>query len=530
MFKHGKTEHQKSIFDLDIMGPSSMTKRLQKTWAESFFQTVFLNINEDRFAVLYSDKLSRPNRPVNILVSLFILKELNDLTDEELIDSYYFDFRFHHALGISDLSEDWICINTITNFRKRLVTYEVQTGIDLLQEEMESLSNKLAEYMSLNKSMVRMDSMMVASSCKKMSRLELVYTVIRNMIRVMDQTKSVTIPDAFKKFLEDKYEKEVLYRTKSDQTESKLELLIKQASDLFHYVQKETILQDTEAFEHLKRLLSEQCVQTEDGTLIPVEGKDIAPNSLQNPSDPDATYRNKAGKDHIGYSLNLVEVHDQETGAGLILSHSYQPNSYSDAEYGENFVNDDPLSNEIDTLSVDGAYYRKETVEKAKEKDIELNFSQLSGRSAKDGQIGVDKFTIDSNTNKIIQCPAGHETVKATYSKEKDVYTAKIEKVYCNNCPLRAQCPIQEQKKYNNVRFSGNKLQVDSVRSQLGTERHRELSNYRAGVEGIPSTLRRAFRIDHIPVSGFVSSKIWVNAKVMALNFKMFWKWGLKVA
>lgn len=530
MFKHGKKEHQKSLFDLDIMAPSSMTKRLQNTWAESFFQTVFLNINEERFAILFSDKLSRPNRPVNILVSLLILKELNDLTDEELMDSYYFDYRFHHALGVSNLSDDWICINTITNFRKRLVSYEVKTGVDLLQEEMDSLSNQLAEYMSLNKSMARMDSMMVASSCKRMSRLELVYTVIRNMVRDMNQTESVTIPDDFKKFLEDKYEKEVLYRTKSGQTESKLEQLMKQASNLFHYVQKETALQDSEAFAHLKRLLSEQCVHTENGTFVPKEGKEIAPNSLQNPSDPDATYRNKAGKDHIGYSLNLVEVHDQETGAGLILSHSYQPNSHSDAEYGETFIKDHPLSNEIDSLSVDGAYYRKETVEEAEEKGIELNFSQLSGRSVKGDQIGVDQFTIDTNTNKIIQCPAGHDTVKATYSKEKDVYTAKMEKVYCDHCPMRAQCPIKEQKKYNNVRFTGNKLRVDSVRSQLGTERHKELSNYRAGIEGIPSTLRRAFQIDHIPVRGFVRSKIWVNAKVMAYNFKMFWKWGLKVA
>ncbi|GGJ83167.1 hypothetical protein GCM10007063_02100 [Lentibacillus kapialis] len=64
----------------------------------------------------------------------------------------------------------------------------------------------------------------------------------------------------------------------------------------------------------------------------------------------------------------------------------------------------------------------------------------------------------------------------------------------------------------------------------MGAERHKELSNYRAGIEGIPSILRRVFHIDHIPVRGHVRSKIWVNAKVMALNFKMFWKNGLKAA
>src|SRR5699024_6366925 len=232
MFKHGKKEHQKSLFDLDIQASPIISKRLQNTWAESFFTNVFLHIHEERFAILYSDQLSRPNKPVNVLVSLLILKELNDLTDEELIDAYYFDYRFQHALGISDLSDEGLAINTLTNFRSRLVTYEAQTGIDLLRDEMEAIADQLAQH----KSMARMDSLMVASSSKKMSRLELVYTVIRNMVRVLDQTEGVTVPEAFTEFLEDEHENDTLYRTKSDQTESKLEQLVKQASNLFQIV------------------------------------------------------------------------------------------------------------------------------------------------------------------------------------------------------------------------------------------------------------------------------------------------------
>jgi len=100
-------------------------------------------------------------------------------------------------------------------------------------------------------------------------------------------------------------------------------------------------------------------------------------------------YRKKGGKKHVGYSLNLVEDHS--------------------------------LSNEIETLSVDGAYYRVETVEKAKEKDIEMNFSQLTGRSVQKDQIGVDQFTIDTETNQIVQCPAGQSPVETKYNEEKDV-------------------------------------------------------------------------------------------------------------
>ena len=40
--------------------------------------------------------------------------------------------------------------------------------------------------------------------------------------------------------------------------------------------------------------------------------KNIAPNSLQNPTDPDATYRKKGKKKHIGYSANIVKKFDDK--------------------------------------------------------------------------------------------------------------------------------------------------------------------------------------------------------------------------
>ncbi|WP_442870412.1 transposase [Aneurinibacillus sp. Ricciae_BoGa-3] len=58
---------------------------------------------------------------------------MNQLTDEELLESLAFDFRFHYALGIQDIEKERVCINTLTNFRKRLLQYEIKTGQDLLQ-------------------------------------------------------------------------------------------------------------------------------------------------------------------------------------------------------------------------------------------------------------------------------------------------------------------------------------------------------------------------------------------------------------
>jgi len=38
-------------------------------------------------------------------VSLLLLKEVNQMTDEQLIEALAFDFRFHYALGIEDIEK-----------------------------------------------------------------------------------------------------------------------------------------------------------------------------------------------------------------------------------------------------------------------------------------------------------------------------------------------------------------------------------------------------------------------------------------
>src|SRR5699024_5663030 len=121
---------------------------------------------------------------------------------------------------------------------------------------------------------------------------------------------------------------------------------------------------------------------------------------MQNPSDADATFRTKGDKNQIGISMNLVEVHDLTHEIALIMHAEQKVQTHSDAQFGEDFVKDHPLAYDIDTVAVDGAYYRQETVKHADEKDLEINFSQMTGRSVSDDYIGVDQFEIDPETSR----------------------------------------------------------------------------------------------------------------------------------
>jgi len=85
VFRKNKDHLQVSMYGLDVLLSKGVKNMLQKSWAPAFREHIFLKINEQRFAVLYSDTASRPNFPVNVWVSLEMLKELFDLTDEELL-------------------------------------------------------------------------------------------------------------------------------------------------------------------------------------------------------------------------------------------------------------------------------------------------------------------------------------------------------------------------------------------------------------------------------------------------------------
>jgi hypothetical protein len=292
----------------------NLTKRgqryLKKSWAEYFGQHIFPLINEGRFSVLYSSNpASRPNTPVNVIIGLLMLKELFNHTDDNLLETLIFDVRFQYALHTTSFQEQPISDRPLSRFRERLALYEQETGIDLLKEEMESLAAAFIGLLQIDPMMNRMDSLIVASSCKKLSRLELFYRCVSNMVRAIEATGETSLLNArLHKYLEADHENDTIYRTTSDQTGSKLETVLADDLQLLDLLDAYGYIGLTE-YEQLKRVVLEQTEDTAAGRKLRVNGK-VGTSSLQNPSDADATYREKAGKKHRGYVGNFVETFD----------------------------------------------------------------------------------------------------------------------------------------------------------------------------------------------------------------------------
>ena len=554
-----------SIFDRFNNLPQYQKDMLLNSWAHTFQEIIFPAINEDRFSVLYSDKPSRPNSPVNVIIGALILKEIFQLSDVQLLGSIFFDERFQYALRLTSEERPPVSYNTFTNFRNRVYAYERFTDIDLIKQEVESLAQLIAEHLNIDGQKVRMDSFMVASSCKNLSRIELVYTVNYQFVKMLSKSYNDLIPEECKCYLEKGNKNDTIYRTKDNESETKLQFLLKQSKNLYDTgIDAGEKVTETEEFKTLKRMLGEQTKDDDNFNVIePKENKDISPDSLQNPSDPDATYRYKYD-DNIGYVANVTESFDEDNS--VITSYDFQPNTYSDEQFSEDTIEkignkntdkDDTINTENEKkqeinstmdisenlsqtskteenkdliqIFIDGTYYSFKLARKALSMGILLIPGELTGRKPAEDKMGYDKFEIDEQTQKVTECADGKKPVKSDYNEDTSTYTAKFDKEDCNNCPYASICRIQEQVKFYTVRFTEQRYATDKLRELMKTKEFIKLTNQRAGIEGVPSVFRRKYNVDNMPVRGLVRSKLLFGFKTAASNVKKLFK-GLRLA
>ena len=99
MYRKNDQHRQVSLFGSINSLPEKQLKRLEESWAGAFYREFFVRIDEDVFAVLYSDEPSRPNIPVNVLVGLETLKSGFGWSDEEMYDAFCYTYGTPQRAG-----------------------------------------------------------------------------------------------------------------------------------------------------------------------------------------------------------------------------------------------------------------------------------------------------------------------------------------------------------------------------------------------------------------------------------------------
>src|SRR6266545_4496063 len=113
MFRKNATHQQPALISTIHDLPIKQRERLEQSWAGTFYGEFFCRIEEEIFSVLYSERPSRPNVPVNVLVGLEALKSGCGWSDEELYEAFLYNLQVRYALGYDRLGEGEFDLRTL---------------------------------------------------------------------------------------------------------------------------------------------------------------------------------------------------------------------------------------------------------------------------------------------------------------------------------------------------------------------------------------------------------------------------------
>ena len=133
---------------------------------------------------------------------------------------------------------------------------ETEHDVDLIHECVVKMAKEISDFMDITPDKQRMDSLMVAANIRNLSLLELFYTCVANLCKIMDE-RGTKIPDEQHHYVEkDDYNKCIYHKRDMDATERNV-VVMKDADILIKICDSTGDFDDTSEYQLLIRLLKE---------------------------------------------------------------------------------------------------------------------------------------------------------------------------------------------------------------------------------------------------------------------------------
>ena len=522
MFKKNRRHIQPALISNVNELPEKQRKLLEASWSGVFFGEFYSRVDEQPFAVIYVDFPSRPNAPINELVSLEFLKAGNGWTDEEMYQHYLFDLQTRHALGLDQLGEAHFELRTLYNFRQRLSQHMQATGVNLLDQTFEQVTDAQIAAFHLQTGKQRMDSVLLGSNIRQMGRLQLLVEVLQRTHRMLSAADQVRYAEVLAPYLQG-HAGHYLYRLKSEDFPTHLQRIGAQMQCLLAELHP-TYGQEP-AYQVLARVFGEH-FKVEEQAVKTKEAKELSAQSLQSPDDLQATYREKRGQGYQGYAANLTETCQPENPFQLITKTQTAPNCTDDSQLlAEGLPNLKERTN-LETLYSDGGFGGPLADPVLQKQKVELVQTAIRGRQPNPEKLNLANFAIqmDAESGKPLQvtCPHG-QSVAAHPTCQKKGFVAHFAPPDCQICPFfeQGQCPAQAGKRdeRHHLRFTQAEAQA-SQRRRRSRAQKKEAGNLRAAVEATVRSVKHPFPAAKLPVRGLFRVACMVIGSAAVTNIR----------
>lgn len=206
--------------------------------------------------------------------------------------------------------------------------------------------------------------------------LELLYTCLASLVHEIAKDGRSDLLEGLNNYKKPDNRNQVIYHNSKTPQEIKIQKIIDDTVGLLPKCKED--YEATTDYQLLERAINEQTKNDKRKRILKTKEDAMPSDILQNPSDPDATYRFKAGKSHKGYSANIVEAVDAK--GSVLTGYQYDVNIRSDASFVKEYIENSANSEESVMLITDGAYAGEENKKLASGKNIRLMTTGLLGR------------------------------------------------------------------------------------------------------------------------------------------------------
>ena len=500
MFRKNTTHQQIPLTSHVDELPDTLRERLQNSWADTFYREFFCRLDEHPFAALYAQTPSRPNVPVNVLVSLEFLKAANGWTDEEMYNEFCYNIQVRYAVGYRHLGEGYFDLRTLYYFRERLARHMQATGENLLEQVFEQVTDAQLQAFSLKTGKQRMDSTLLASNIRQMGRVQLLVTVLQRVWRMLSAADQTRYADLFAPYLKG-HAGHYVYRLKREDLPLHLQRIGEAMRCLLTAL--EAVYGDHPVYQVLARVFAEH-FRLEQEALQVKASSELSASSLQSPDDLEATYREKGGRGHRGYVVNLCETCDAENPVQLITQVQVAPNSTDDSVLLGGSLPDLKARVGVDTLYTDGGYGSSENDVLLAAHQVTLVQTAIRGRPQSSARFCLADFCVQADASghpERVVCPKGVSAAVSVSASGKSLVAFFGQA--CGVCAERGRCAVLHRKRSGGwgLRFTVGSLRR-ALRRRCSRQRLEEGRNLRAAVESTVRSVKHPFAGGKAPVRG----------------------------
>ncbi|MBW2246734.1 MAG: transposase [Deltaproteobacteria bacterium] len=511
-----KSPNQLNIFDpWDFLTPKRR-QMLDAGWPGLFREHILPSIPVNEVGKHFNAKFGRPTKELYSMLGALILQQTFDLTDEETIQQYAFNIQWHYSLNISEESDDakYISLKTVWNNRNIVAQNNLEDDI------FKAGTDKLAQVFNVNIDKQRIDSVHIKSNMRRLGRIGIFSESIHKFLVNLKRSNQDQLDTIDKKVVDKYLSKNDLGCFSRVKPSESRKTLTEVSKDLFDIVQQFKASPEVVAmysYKLLERVLKEHCNLTDDKD-NPVElkkPKEIASDSLQNPSDPDATYSGHKGQ---GYQVQIQETfcdneEKKEEALNLITHVEVEPAHNSDANALIPAIESTEKQNlRPKELMADSLYGSDDNCERAKGHGVELIAPTMG--SVEEGKLSLADFQF-SEKGEVVACPQGNTPVKVKKRKRVSIGFASHD---CLNCPHLSVCPVKKGKKYYYLRFTDKEMRIAKRRIYEQSDEFKDRYRWRAGVEATMSEYDRRTGVKHLRVRGLKAVRFCATLKALGVN------------